>query len=94
MPKYITYCEMTADFLRMPLEERERYLPKWSKLAMEYGLKVLFWGLPMGVPEHVVIVFEDNSNSSNYFIFQRAWLKLGTSEAGKLIRKTRTIIVY
>lgn len=94
MPKYIIFCEMTPEFLRLPLEEREKYLPKWSKIASEYGLKVLFWGLPMGVSEHVVIVFEDSSTSHNYFIFQRAWLGLGTPEAGKLIKNTRTIIVY
>jgi hypothetical protein len=84
---------MTPEFLRLSLEEREQYLPKWTKLASEYGIKVLFWGLPMGVTEHVVIVFEDSASSSNYFIFWRKWLGLGTQEAGKIIKNTRTIIV-
>jgi hypothetical protein len=84
---------MTPWFLRLSLEDREKYLPKWTKLASEYGIKVLFWGLPMGVTEHVVIVFEDSSGSSKFIVFQRKWLGLGASEAGKIIKNSRTIIV-
>lgn len=91
--KYITFCEMTNDFLKMPLEERHEFLPKWSQIAQNYGVKVLFWGMPMGVSEHIVLVFE-TSDSEKYLIFQREWLGLGTPEAGKHIRNTRTITVY
>ena len=91
--KYITFCEMTAEFLKMPLEERQRFIPIWTNTANQYGIKVLFWGMPMGVNEHIVIVFETN-DSEKYFIFQREWLAWGTSEAGKYIKTTRTITVY
>lgn len=91
--KYITFCEMTPEFLKMPLEERQGFIPVWSQMAHQYGVKVLFWGMPMGVNENIVIVFETN-DSEKYFMFQREWLGLGTEEAGKLVKTTRTITVY
>ena len=84
---------MTTEFLKMPLEERQGFVPKWSQIAQQYGIKVLFWGMPMGVNEHIVIVFETNE-SEKFFMFQREWLELGTSNAGKLVKNTRTITVY
>ena len=84
---------MTSEFLRMSLEERHGYIPKISQIAQNYGIKIIFWGMPMGVSEHLVIVFDTN-DSEKYLIFQREWLKLGTDEAGKNIKNTRTIIVY
>jgi hypothetical protein len=84
---------MTTEFLKMPLEERQRHVPKWSQIAQQYGVKVLFWGMPMGVNEHIVIVFETNE-SEKFFMFQREWLELGTTNAGKLVKNTRTITVY
>jgi len=91
--KYITFCEMTTDFLKLPLEERQAIIPDWSQIAQKYGLKLLFWGMPIGVKEHIVVVLETNENEK-YFMFQREWLGLGTPEAGKLVKNTRTITVY
>jgi len=91
--KYITFCEMTTDFLKLPLEERQAIIPQWSQIAQKYGLKLLFWGMPIGVKEHIVVVLETNENEK-YFMFQREWLGLGTPEAGKLVKNTRTITVY
>lgn len=91
--KYITFCEMTTDFLKMPLEDRQGFIPIWSQIAKKYGVKFLFSGMPMGVNEHIVIVFE-TKESEKYFIFQREWLELGTENAGKLVKNTRTITVY
>ncbi|MBD3171308.1 hypothetical protein GF326_02435 [Candidatus Bathyarchaeota archaeon] len=91
--RYITFCEMTTDFLKKPLDERKEFIPKWSQTAKKYGIKLLFWGMPMGVNEHIVLVFETNE-SGKYFMFQREWLGLGTEEAGKYIKKSRTVTVY
>ena len=91
--KYITFCEMTTDFLKLPLEDRQGFIPTWSHIAKKYGVKFLFSGMPMGVNEHIVIVFETNE-SEKYFMFQREWLELGTENAGKLVKNTRTITVY
>ncbi len=91
--KYITFCEMTNEFLKLPLEERQACVPRWGEIAQTYGVKILFWGMPMGVNEHIVLVFE-TSDSEKYFMFQREWLALGTQEAGKLVKNTRTISVY
>ena len=91
--KYITFCEMTPEFLKMPLEERQKFIPRWSHTAHQYGIKVLFWGMPMGVNENIVLVFE-TSESEKYFMFQREWLELGTPDAGKYVKTTRTITVY
>jgi hypothetical protein len=84
---------MTNEFLKMTLKERQEYIPKWSLIAQNYGVKVIFWGMPMGVKEHIVIVYETSDNQK-YFMFQREWLGLGTPEVGKYINNTRTITVY
>jgi hypothetical protein len=94
MVKYICFCDMTPVFLRLSLDEREKYIPKWIDLAKKHGLKVLFWGSPTGVRENVVVVLESKTLSDNYMKFQREWQGLGTTEARKFIEYTRTITVY
>jgi len=88
------FLEMTGDFLKLPLEERQGFIPRWNEVASKYGIKMLFWGLPLGVQEQVVIVYELGGNQELFFVFQREWLGLGTPEAGKYIKNTRTIIVH
>ena len=92
--KYITFCELTQEFLRKPLEERHEYVPVWTKIAEKNNLKVLFWGMPMGVKEHIVSVFETKDDGKAFFRFEREWLGLGTPDAGKYIKNLRTITVY
>ena len=94
MVKYITFIEMTSEFLRLTIEEREQHIPRWRKMASNYGIKVLFYGVPMGVREHAVCVFEVNGENEKFFKFQREWLGLGTHEAGKFIKNIRTITVH
>jgi hypothetical protein len=94
MVRFIVFLEMTAEFLRLSLEERQGFIPRWNEVASKYGIKMLFWGLPLGVPEQVVIVYELAGNQELFFVFQREWLGLGTPEAGRYIRNTRTIIVH
>jgi hypothetical protein len=94
MVRYIVFCMMASEFLRLPIEERKEHIPRWSKLAKNHGLKALFWGLTMGVNEHAVFVFDSNGDSGNFFKFQREWLGLGTELAGTIIEYTRTITVH
>jgi len=94
MVKYITFCEMTSEFLKLPIEERQKYVQSWGRIGLTYGIKMMFWGMPAGVREHVVCVFEANGNDGKFFKFQREWLSLGTEDAGKYVRNTRTIPVY
>jgi hypothetical protein len=94
MVKYITFIDLTQDFLKLPMEERQQYIREWINKAGDYGLKVLFYGVPLGVSEHLVCVFESKSSTGRFFVFQREWLGLGTPEAGKYINSTRTITVH
>lgn len=94
MVRYIVFCEMTPEFLQMSLEERKELPLSWSQVASQFGVKMLFWGMPLGVHEHVVCVFEANGSNEKYFKFQREWLALGTPEAGRYVKNTRTITVY
>ena len=94
MVKYITFCEMTPSFLKLQLEERQQYVQTWCPIASDYGVKILFWGMPLGVCEQVVCVCEANGNDEKFLRFQREWLELGTDDAGRYIRNTRTIPVY
>jgi hypothetical protein len=92
--KYITFCELTDEFLRLSFEERRSYIPRWTNIAKKHGIKVLFWGMPMGVTEHIVCVFETVDDVEAFIRFEREWLGLGTPEAGKFINRLRTITVY
>jgi hypothetical protein len=94
MVRYIVYCMMAPEFLRLPIEKRQGYVPHWSELARKHSLKMLFWGTTLGVKEHAVFVFESNGDSESFFNFQREWLGLGTELAGTLIEYTRTITVH
>ncbi len=93
MVHYICFCMMTPEFLRLPLEERQAFVPRWSELAKRHGLNLLFWGTTIGVSEHATFVFESLRPTSDYFKFVREWLELGTPDAGKLISYTRTVTV-
>jgi hypothetical protein len=94
MVKCITFIEFTTNFLSLPLEKREEQVRKWIQLASKYSIKFLFYGIPMGVKEHALCVFEYSGKNEIYFKFQREWLGLGTPEACKYVKNTRTIIVY
>jgi len=65
-----------------------------TTLAQNYGVKVIFSRMPVGVTEHWVIVFEVNGNNNKFVMFQREWLGFGTPDAGKFIKNTRSITVY
>ncbi|UCH56649.1 MAG: hypothetical protein JSV18_04625 [Candidatus Bathyarchaeota archaeon] len=93
MVKYICFCQMTTEFLKLPLEERKSWVPRWTDLAKKHGLNLLFWGTTIGTREHVVFVFESNEKSDNYLKFQREWQGLGTPEAGRHIEYARSITV-
>jgi hypothetical protein len=84
---------MAPDFLKLTLEEREKFIPKWRKQAEKYEMKILFWGTAIGVSEHIVVVLE-SAEHDNYFKFLREWQGLGTPNAGKHIEYTRTITVH
>lgn len=92
--KFITFCEFTPEFLKLPLEERGEHLNDWKRLAAKHRIKVIFHGLPMGVTEHLVVAFETKNNGEEFFSFEREWLGLGTLEAGKHIKNLRSITVY
>ncbi len=94
MVKYITLCEMTTEFLKLKLEERQQYVQSWVRISSDYGMKILFWCVPIVVIEHVVCVFEACGNDAKFFKFQREWLGLGTDDVGRYIRNTRSIPVY
>lgn len=85
---------MTPEFLKLPLDDRNNMRLKVSTIAKKYGIKVILMGMPIGVMEHLVIVFEVNGSNNKFILFQREWLGLGTPNAGKFIKNTRSITVY
>ena len=79
---------------QLSLEDRDNFKSKIAEEAQEYGIKVVFSEMPLGVYEHLVIVFDVRGNDNIFFLFQRECLKLGTPEAGKYIKNTRSITVH
>jgi len=92
--KYICFCQMTPEFLKQSQEEREAQILRWREIAKKHGLKTLFWGSTIGVKEGSVVVFEVVKNHDSYTEFQREWLSLGTSDAGRYFEYIRTISVH
>ena len=85
---------MTQDFLKLVLDEKQKLISKWSKIADSYGIKVVFWGSTLGIKEHGVVVFEFNGSPNKFLKYKREWLSLGTQNAGKYIQYVRIITVY
>jgi hypothetical protein len=94
MVKCITFLELTKEFLRLSLDEREGNIREWIQLASKYGIRVLFYGVPLGVKEDAVFVLEYIGRNERFFNFMREWLELGTPDAVRFIKNTRTITVY
>lgn len=94
MVKYICFCQMTPEFLKLSLEERESQILRMKEIAKKYNLKVLFWGSTLGTREHAVVVFESKNHEDNYMKFQREWQSLGTEGAGLYLEYTRTVTVF
>ena len=93
MVYYVCFVMLTPEFLKMPLKERETFIPKWAEMGKKYGLNLLFGGNSLGVAENITLAFEAPAHSDAYFKFLRDWLELGTPNAGKLIAYTRTVTV-
>jgi hypothetical protein len=85
---------MAQGFLELVLDEKQKLISKWSKLAHSHGIKVMFWGSTLGLKEHGVVVFETNGNPNKFLKYKREWLTLGTQDAGKYIQYVRTVTVY
>lgn len=92
--KFITFCQLSDEFLKKPLEERTGYIHQWNKIAEANRVKVLFWGMPQGVSENLVYAFETKNDGISFFQFEREWLSLGTDEAGRFVKYLRSIVVY
>jgi len=93
MVKYICFCMMTPEFLKLSLEEREKHVSRLTETAKRHGLKVLFLGSTLGIKEHAVVVFESKERSDNFMKFMRDWQAIGTPEAGRYLEYTKTITV-
>ena len=91
--RYISFAKMTSEYLRLSSEDRMDWLEQLNKLAYEHGMKILFWGNPLGVSENAVLVFESMKGPDNYIRFMGAWQEIGGENANRYIEYTRTIPV-
>jgi hypothetical protein len=60
MPKmkyYIRYGNWKPEYMGNP-DALKKTMEKWSKKVEEFGLKVIFWGSPLGVSENSVVVYK------------------------------------
>jgi hypothetical protein len=85
---------MTPSFQKLELNEKQKLITKWSRLAHTHGFKVLFWGSTLGLKEHGVVVFDSNGSPNKFLKYKREWLALGTPDAGKYIVYVRIVTVH
>ena len=70
---FISHCQVTQVYGDAKPEERTNYFAKMKESAKEYGINLVFWGVPWGVLESLTIVLESEKSLDNYFSWRRAW---------------------
>ena len=63
--KFIVYCYLNAEGQALDQEGWKKFFAKEDELAGKYGVSILFRGIPYGVLESVVTVYESDKYIDN-----------------------------
>jgi hypothetical protein len=69
---FIRHVVTTQAYDNSTPEERRKFFDEINKVGKDYGIKLIFWGTPWGVPESLTLVFESDKSLDNYASFARA----------------------
>lgn len=66
---FIAYGNLKPEFTRRPLEEIHEIMRNVEKKAREHDIEIKMYGMPYGVSEDFVVVFESRKGLVNYYNF-------------------------
>ena len=66
---FIAYGNLKPEFIRKPLDEIHKVMKEVKKIAEKHQIEIKMYGLPYGVSEDFVVVYESEKGLVNYYNF-------------------------
>jgi hypothetical protein len=66
---FIAYGNLKPEFNKMPVTEIHEIMKKVETTAKEHEIEIKMYGIPYGVSEDFVVVYESNKGLVNYYNF-------------------------
>lgn len=66
---FITYGNLRPEYQKKPFEEIHKMMQEVKKIADKYDIDVKMYGIPYGVSEDFVVVYESDKGLVNYYNF-------------------------
>jgi len=70
---FIRHVVTTQAYDEATPEERKKWFDEMDKVGKDFGLKLVFWGTPFGVPESLTVVYESDKSLDNLVRFGSAY---------------------
>jgi hypothetical protein len=70
---FIRHIVTTQAYDEATPEERKKYFDEMNKVGKDFGIKLIFWGTPWGVPESLTVVVESDKSLDNLVRFSSAY---------------------
>lgn len=66
---FIVYGNLKPEFNQKPLDEIHQVMKEVKKVAEKHEIEIKMYGLPYGVSEDFVVVYESEKGFANYYNF-------------------------
>lgn len=66
---FITYGNLKPEFKQKSLNEIHKVMEEVKKIAEKHNIEIKMYGLPYGVSEDFVVVYESEKGLDNYYNF-------------------------
>jgi len=66
---FIVYGNLKPEFIKKPLDEIHKVMKDVQKIAEKHEIEIKMYGLPYGVSEDFVVVYESEKGLVNYYNF-------------------------
>ena len=66
---FIAYGNLKPEFITKPLDEIHKVMKEVEKIAEKHDIEIKMYGLPYGVSEDFVVVYESEKGLVNYYNF-------------------------
>ena len=66
---FIVYGNLKPEYNKKPLDEIHQVMKEVKKVAEKHEIEIKMYGLPYGVSENFVVVYESEKDLVNYYNF-------------------------
>ena len=66
---FIAYGNLKSEFNKKPLDEIHTVMKDVEKIAKKHDIEIKMYGIPYGVSEDFVVVYESDKGLVNYYNF-------------------------